>query len=151
MQIKYIPLTQGKYAKVDAEDYDLINCFKWRVVNGYAVAAYYEGGKHLCDIPMHRLILNTPAKMDTDHKNRDKLDNRKANLRAVSRTLNNFNSPPPKDNKSGYKGVILHKQTSRWFAYINIKGKQHSLGLHKHKDGAIKARLDAERSYGVCV
>jgi hypothetical protein len=116
MQIKYIPLTQGKYAKVDAEDYDLINCFKWRVVNGYAVAAYYEGGKHLCDIPMHRLILNTPAKMDTDHKNRDKLDNRKANLRAVSRTLNNFNS--------------LHQKIIR----VAIKASYY---INRHQDGSL--------------
>jgi hypothetical protein len=150
--MKYIELTQNKKAIVDDDDYEWLNQWKWRCSAGrYASRANYNNGVRVGEIWMHRLINNTPDGYDTDHINRNKLDNRRNNLRSVTRSQNNFNSLPPKNNQSGFKGVILHKQTGKWFSYINIERKQISLGLFQSKTDAIKARLNAENRYGVCI
>lgn len=33
--MKKIPLTQGKYALVDDEDYERVSAFKWKFKNGF--------------------------------------------------------------------------------------------------------------------
>ena len=79
---KLIPLTQGKYAIVDDEDFDELSKHKWCLMftkgRSYAVRRPSEN----LTILMHRFILNPPKQMDTDHKNGDGLDNRRSNLRA---------------------------------------------------------------------
>jgi hypothetical protein len=42
---------------------------------------------------MHRVVASTPAGLDTDHINGNKLDNRRFNLRPATRSLNNMNRP----------------------------------------------------------
>jgi hypothetical protein len=143
--MKRIPLTQGKFALVDDADFEWLNQWKWRVNHGYARRALYENGKRAGDISMHRLINNTPAGLDTDHINRDKLDNRRDNLRSATRSQNNFNTPPPKNNKSGTKGVWYSKRWGLWYAQIKVKGKRYNLGSSQVKGGAVALRLNAER------
>ncbi len=36
-ETKLIPLTQGKFAKVDAKDFEYLNQWKWNYSNGYAI------------------------------------------------------------------------------------------------------------------
>jgi hypothetical protein len=78
----------SKYAIVDEEDYDkMIALGRWHInENGYAVRRY-----HNHSVRMHRIIADTPEGLHTDHINRDKLDNRKANLRTVSAAMNAMN------------------------------------------------------------
>ncbi|NDZ93318.1 HNH endonuclease [Streptomyces sp. SID6673] len=59
-----------------------------------------------------------------DHINGDKLDNRRENLRLVSKAQNGWNRKPPRDNKSGYTGVHFDVCRSRWMAYINVNGQR---------------------------
>ena len=62
-----------------------------------------------------------------DHIDNDKLNNNIDNLQIVSQRVN-----CTKDRRGGsskYLGVSLHKQTNKWRAIINIKGKSVSLGL----------------------
>lgn len=53
----------------------------------------------------------------------------------------------PSDNTSGFRGVNYRKDTKKWRAYINFKGKNISLGSFNNKQDAINARLDAEEKY----
>jgi hypothetical protein len=48
------------------------------------------------------------------------------------------------NNKSGVTGVIWHKRSSKWRAYIRINGKQIELGLYEGFENAIRARKKAE-------
>lgn len=49
--IKFIPLTQGKFAIVDAEDYELLTQWKWHTNNcGYAARIYHGEFARLNDV-----------------------------------------------------------------------------------------------------
>lgn len=85
---------------------------------------------------------------DIDHIDRIKHHNWISNLRHVSRSCNKRNMGNQKNNKSGIKGVYLHKQSKKWYAQIKINNKQIYLGLFKTKQGAAKARLKAEQEHG---
>lgn len=137
------------YALVDTADYDDVVRWRWyRVANGYASRHGKDGRKY-----MHRYLMQTPQGMDTDHINRNKLDNRRSNLRIVDRSTNNFNTPPSKANTSGVKGVGWFKPAGLWRAYIKHQSepKRIELGYFKTFEEAVAARQSAEeRLIGKC-
>lgn len=67
---------------------------------------------------------------EVDHIDRDRKNNRIANLRVVSRSENVRNRGTFRNNRSGYTGVYYRKRDSRWIAYINRDGKRTHLGYH---------------------
>ena len=79
-----IPLTQGKYAIVDPEDFERLNKHKWHVAKGhntfYAVR-FVGPSKGRIRIRMHREVIHPPDHLVVDHINHNGLDNRKANCR----------------------------------------------------------------------
>ena len=74
-----------------------------------------------------------------DHINRDRLDNRWANLRLATHSQNQANRPPPISNTSGFKGVTWHKNRRKWQASIRVKGEDKYLGLFDCPEEAGKA------------
>ena len=103
-------------------DFAHLDKYNWKIANhGYAVA-WVEGKKQL----MHRLIMNPPLHKEVDHINHDILDNRKHNLRIVSRSMNNMNRKIQSNNKLGVKGVI--KVGDLFYVNINKDGKRYSGG-----------------------
>ena len=150
--MKQIELTQGKYALIDDEDFELVSNYKWRFAGeGYAVGFKYLGkvnGKFKSDaILMHRIINKTPKGFVTDHINRNKLDNRKVNLRTVDRSLNAFNTGIYKHNKSGFTGISWSLYSKKWLARIQKNGKVIHLGLFNDIEKAVQARKQAEEIY----
>src|SRR4030042_4625468 len=79
-----IKLTRGKYAIVDAEDFERLNKYKWQAVKigncFYAKRSRRDKNK-IRAVQMHREIMRPPKELLIDHKNHNGLDNRKANLR----------------------------------------------------------------------
>lgn len=75
-----------------------------------------------------------------DHINRDRADNRLANLRGASIAENAQNKSLYKNNASGYSGIGWHKQTQKWHVRLYISGKTKSLGLFKTLEDAISTR-----------
>lgn len=132
--MKEIKLTQGKVALVDDEEFEYLNQWKWYAQNYkftfYAVRTinyYNESGNRTCRrIWMHRLIMKTPKSLEVDHINHNGWDNRKENLRNVTRRENCINRKNP--NKTGYTGAYLigHK----YMAGATIKGKRVYLGYY---------------------
>ncbi len=123
------------YALVDDEDFEWLNRWKWCMSknNGYAI--HDINTKKLKErIRMHRLILDTPQGMLTDHINGDKLDNRRSNLRICTMKENTRNRRMSKKNTSGYKGVRWHKRNKKWMVVI----KEKHIGQFNNKIDAAK-------------
>ena len=148
--MKKIPLTHGKFALVDDEDFDFLNQWKWHLSDGgYAqrnnLTRIGVGKYKNRMLKMHRVVNETPDKLFTDHINRNKLDNRKCNLRNATKSLNGINRGKPSNNVSGFKGV--HVDGMSWRAEIAINGKRIKLGRFKKLEDAVSARLKAEKKY----
>lgn len=126
-----IPLTKGAVAIVDEEDYELVSQYKWHLNSmGYAVWRGKVDGKKKT-IRMHRLINNTPDGKYTDHINRNRLDNRRSNLRTVTQKEN-------MQNKERGRGYWYQKQNRNWV--VEIYG-EHRGCFSNEKDAAAFAEL----------
>ena len=118
-----IPLSRGKFAKVDPEDAERVLAMApWQCTKtGYAIKILWKSRTLL-----HRFLMDAPDDMQVDHINGDKLDCRKANLRLATDLQNRHNTPPHRDCVSGFKGVSFNGK--RWRARIYAQGKQRALG-----------------------
>src|SRR5690242_802119 len=105
--MKKIPLSgknaEGKYILVDNCDFDLAAQHKWNLdPQGYAMTHIRIYGSDM-RVRIHRYLLNPPTEYDVDHKNNDKLDNRRENLRVCHYRENARNKKLSRANSSGYK------------------------------------------------
>ncbi len=147
-----IPLTQGKYAIVDPEDYKRLSKYKWHVVWGsmtYYASRNSRIGKKRIAIKMHREILDPPEPLVVDHINHKGYDNRRANLRPATRTQNAVNKSiaATSSGSSKYRGVVWHKNIKKWQAYIGIKYKQITIGYFDSEIKAAKAYDEAAKKH----
>ena len=146
--MQYIPLTKGKFAIVDDEEYDRINQWKWsasrRGNQCYAVRSFAHESR-IRTRPMHHEVLELPLaegqKWVVDHINRNPLDNRKENLRVCTTQQNVFNCGPSgkKDKTSYYKGVSFYRRHKLWTARVHYKGRTYCLGYFKTEYEAVAA------------
>ena len=143
---KSIPLTQGKFAIIDDDDYERISKHKWTFANaGYAYRKSPRPNPKA--LLMHRVVIRAKTGQEVDHINGDRLDNRKENLRFCTSSQNKANMKLRKDNTSGYKGVSLDKRDNVFQAYINVSGKRFSLGRHETAIEAAKVYNEAAKKY----
>ena len=147
--MKQIPLTQGKFAIVDDEDYEYLMQWKWCVVRHKKGRWYASTHINNKTIYMHRwLIQNKPGKF-TDHRNGNGLDNRRVNLRSCSPSQNGHNSKCRAGGTSKFKGVSWDRRYSKWRASIGIKYKLYNLGRFvNEKDAAMAYNEKATKVFG---
>ena len=145
---RLIPLTQGKYALVDAADFKYLSRYKWHALKGSAT--YYAVRSNARkNIRMHRLITNAPKNMLVDHIDHDGLNNTRANLRICTKAQNNRNQRPRKNTTSRYKGVHYDKKAKAYYAKIKHKGKRITIGKFKNETEAAKAYdKEAKKRFG---
>jgi len=90
-----------------------------------------------------------PRGMQIDHINGDRGDNRIANLRLATGSQNKWNAPAHKTNRSGFKGVTLHKASGLWVATIKANTTRHHLGYFRTPEQAHAAyKAAADRLHG---
>lgn len=133
------------YAIIDAEDLPLVSCRRWCLDgNNYAAAMIRINGIGY-KVKMHRLLLGLQPgdKMNGDHINRNRLDNRKSNLRILTKKENSKNMSKFRDSTSSYRGVFWDKQSNRWRANITVDGKQTRIGIFKNELDAAHAAREA--------
>ena len=82
-----------------------------------------------------------------DHINRNRSDNRIANLREVTNKQNLQNAGKYSHNTSGHPGICWNKQNSKWRATIKHNQKLIHLGYFANIEEAVAARKAAERHY----
>lgn len=72
----------------DLEDWEKYKFYYWGLNgDGYAQSSLGKGKMYF----YHRIVMNCPSGLVVDHINRNKLDNRKCNLRIVTKAENNRN------------------------------------------------------------
>ena len=83
---------------------------------------------------------------ETDHINGIRHDNRIANLRQASRTLNAQNQRRAHASSThGILGVSLDKSTNRWRVRISVDGRNRSVGNFDTPEAARDAYIVAKR------
>jgi hypothetical protein len=146
--MKQIPLTRGKYAIIDDEDFTFLNQWKWYCSSsGYANRSIRlgAGGKKKI-IHMHRLISNCPSGQQVDHRDLNRLNNQKSNLRICNQSQNEMNKNIRRDNTTGYRGISLNG--NKYIrARINVGGRQIHLGYFPDLISAAQARDTATKKY----
>ena len=116
---------------VSPEDRRLVGLHKFNVdANGYARVKL--NGKHV----YLQVLIMGDVDFDVDHKNGNKLDNRRDNLRLATRTQNQYNRGKNANNTSGYKGVTVSPDKCKWVARIRIDGVRQNLGTFDTKEEA---------------
>lgn len=131
----------GVQVIVSAEDYASLSQHTWYLLaGGYAARnCIIDGCKKA--IYMHREILGFPSGQDVDHVNGNRLDNRRENLRAASRSQNNYNQRKIREGKSSqYRGVTWCRNKKRWMAQIWVTGKHIVVGYFRDEQEAARAR-----------
>lgn len=131
-----IPLTQKQWAVIDYEDLDRVLKYDWFAVkdkdNFYARAKI--NGK---SVPLHKFILQE-YKKTVDHIAHNTLDNRKSQLRIVTKTQSSQNRRGWRNKKSGskYKGVYFDQ---KWRAAIKVNKKLIHIGRFDTEEKAARA------------
>lgn len=131
------PCSSGERAGTDKDGYVQINVLR-RLCKAHRLAWLFVTG----DWPPKGFVI--------DHINRDRSDNRWANLRLADASQNGMNSTMRSDNTSGHTGVYRHGPDSKWWqAKISVRGRTVHVGTYPSRDEAIAARVAAaNRHYG---
>lgn len=143
LPVRVIPLTQGKLALIDPEDFPAVaRLTPWFAEYAGAGRWYVARGTRLPDgrrrlIRLH--VFLTGFRL-TDHLNHNGLDNRRSNLRDASPAVNMRNGSPRVTNRSGHIGVSYCKQTGLWKARVGWNGKAKWLGRFPTPEEASRAR-----------
>jgi hypothetical protein len=146
---KFVPLTQGKYAIVDDEDYDRVMKYKWYAQRRHA-GKFCATGRipgRSSRMLLHRFLLLPPPGMQVDHIDGNPLNNRRSNLRICTNAQNSMNSLKAKKKTSTFKGVFWNRESRKWKSAISPNGRQIHLGFFSDPILAAKAYDKAARLY----
>ena len=127
---------------VDLMDLPQVARHSWYITTrGYAATRI--NGKI---VYLHRMLMR-PEELQVDHINRNKLDNRRSNLRIVTNQQNHFNMPVNSNNSSGVSGVYWHRQCRKWCVQITVNGRTIHGGLYSDLKNAALRRKELEDTY----
>lgn len=134
------------YALVDDEDFEWLNQWRWALTgDGCYVSRKYRvgprSGNRTKTIRMHRAILGLDEghPFHVDHLNHDGLDNRRGNLRVVTRFENMQNRLPQRGSSSRFRGVSWDRRRQRWAAETKLYGRRFWLGYFEDEAEAGRA------------
>jgi len=132
-----IPLPSGAEAICDAADLDIVSRYRWSIPRGgYPETKTRINGRRVT-LRLHRLLCPPPPDGETDHRDADRLNARRSNLRPCTKAENRRNVPNRRD---GFKGV--KKRGNRWHARIKVNETDRHLGT-------FATEVDAARAYDV--
>lgn len=145
-KMKEIYMIDGGSTIVSDEDYEWLSQYDWytserdRYVYRYEKLGKFGLKWKYKAVLIHRAILNADPDEICDHKNGDRRDNRRENLRIVTRQINSQNSMN-RTNQHGWRGIYKNKRTNGpmcWYARLTVDGKLYrSPGLSSSREAAL--------------
>lgn len=143
---------------ISRSDLNLVMNFQWYLnASGYpATYGSIDSGGVRCSAPypMHQFLHpECPEGYVVDHINRNRLDNRRENLRIITAKQNSYNRKKPKNSKSRYKGVRQQTKTPgniKYKASISKDGKTYEIkDCATEKEAALAYDAMAEELFGI--
>ena len=139
-----IYLGEGEWTILDVEDYYKFANIGWALgghkKNFYAVGGIKNKNGEFELVRLHRVIMKPPKRRVVDHRNGNGLDNRRANLRIVTKSQNAFNNRKRTNTTSRFIGVYFRKCRGLWAACIWYRKKRVWLGY-------FESEIEAARAY----
>ena len=121
---------------VDDKDYYKLKRYSW----WFNTNTYVVGKINKKSLLLSRFIMNCPKNKIVDHINGNRLDNRKSNLRIITRAENAQNKLSKINGSSKYIGVSYNKNLSQWKASITYNRTEMYLGRYSTELEAVHAR-----------
>ena len=135
----------GAVATVSEEDFVFLLAFNW----SQNPRGHFVRNDHGKVLMMHRVIAER-AGIDLsqyiDHIDRNKLNNKRENLRPATNQQNQFNRSQQVNSTSPYRGVTWDKNNQRWVARIRYgdKARKH-LGSFSTAEAAAESYNNAAK------
>ena len=140
--MRTIELTNGMLSTIDDVDFERFSCMRW-FYNGYA--STQVNGR---TTSLHRLIMNAMPGTEIDHINGDKLDNRRENLRFVTRSQNMQNVRTLRsDSTTRVRNVFIEKRTGRYVVRVQLNGRSYYCGSFILLNDAAEVAKQSRRKY----
>lgn len=136
-----LPLTNSpQFAFVDDADYARLRWTQWRLTSeGYVIQSRSPA------VLLHRFLLDAQPGQIVDHRDGNKLNNTRANLRLVTNAQNIWNRSVAVDSRSGLRGIAWRADKGYWYVRLQANGKRVHLGYYNDLDLAIQVRDEACR------
>lgn len=155
-----LQLNDGFVTVIDSDDFDKIHEVhfmngliwrgsvserSWRVLKkphtNYAVCTLSGS----VELRLHRVLMGAKAHEEVDHRDGNGLNNRRSNLRLVTKCQNSQNRSPGSGKTT--KGVSYHKNTGKYSAQIKVAGRKIHLGLYQTPELAQQAYNQAAQQH----
>lgn len=148
--VREIPLSRGKVALVDDEDFEALSRHRWyahRIPRKNGPPSFYaarsitrtiNGKPKNKQVLMHRVLM--PGVVQVDHRDGDGLNNVRSNLRPATNSQNAANRRRKLTTASSrFRGVSWDKKRNRWEAHIKVNQRKRHLGLFDREEDAARA------------
>ena len=148
--MQQLKLLDGTFALISDEDADLLSWPAFSLIGEYPVRRKTGGDGKKYVIFLHRIIATRMGLSESlliDHKDANKRNAQRENLRSATSGQNQINRPPRKDNSSNTTGVTFNARSRKWVARLSVDGYRRCLGSFASKDEAISRRKEAEKFY----
>jgi hypothetical protein len=141
-----VQLTRGFSTLIDECDLPKLGGYSWnakRFTSGIYAARNEHASKGSKNrkyrtLLLHRVLMDAPPGMEVDHRDGDKLNNTRSNIRLATHTQNQQNRRRCRGGSSRFKGVLIH--SNRYIeAYIGVEGKNLYIGSYSTEEEAARA------------
>jgi len=133
-------------ATINLDDVAMVERHRWvltQVARANYIKGYPAGRREAGLVYLHRHLVRPKSNEVVDHWDGDGLNNRRENMRAVSRRLNHQNQVLQPRNKSGHRGVSWSKSKKQWSAQVGHMGRMIPLGHFDDLEEAARVAREA--------